>query len=58
MHKQTATPRELTSCEMDTVVGGVSTPTFNIEQVLAIGSQSSGAGAGKITFNPFSITRR
>lgn len=22
-----------------------------------IGSQSSGAGAGKITFNPFSITR-
>jgi hypothetical protein len=23
-----------------------------------IGSQSSGAGAGKITFNPFSITRK
>jgi hypothetical protein len=29
---------------------------FDIEQVLNIGSQSSGAGAGKITFNPFSIT--
>ena len=24
-----------------------------IEQVLNIGSQSSGAGAGKVTFNPF-----
>jgi hypothetical protein len=23
-----------------------------------IGSQSSGAGAGKVTFNPFSITRK
>jgi hypothetical protein len=23
-----------------------------------IGSQSTGAGAGKVTFNPFSITRR
>jgi hypothetical protein len=28
-----------------------------IEQVLNIGSQSGGAGAGKVTFNPFSITR-
>jgi hypothetical protein len=27
--------------------------SFDIEQVLNIGSQSSGAGAGKITFNPF-----
>jgi hypothetical protein len=25
---------------------------------LNIGSQSTGAGAGKITFNPFSITRK
>lgn len=32
--------------------------SFDIEQTLNIGSQSSGAGAGKITFNPFSITRR
>lgn len=31
--------------------------SFDVEQVLSIGSQSSGAGAGKITFNPFSITR-
>jgi len=30
---------------------------FDIEQALNIGSQSSGAGAGKVTFNPFSITR-
>jgi type VI protein secretion system component Hcp len=29
----------------------------NVEQTLNIGSQSSGAGAGKITFEPFSITR-
>jgi len=32
--------------------------SFDIEQVLSIGSQSSGAGAGKVTFNPFSITRK
>ncbi len=31
--------------------------SFEIEQTLNIGSQSSGAGAGKVTFNPFSITR-
>jgi len=30
---------------------------FDIEQALNIGSQSSGAGAGKVTFNPFTITR-
>jgi type VI secretion system Hcp family effector len=27
-------------------------------QVLNIGSQSSGAGSGKVTFNPFTITRK
>src|SRR5580700_3366336 len=32
--------------------------SFDIEQVLNIGSQSAGAGAGKVTFNPFSITRK
>ncbi len=32
--------------------------SLDIEQVLNIGSQSSGAGAGKVTFNPFSITRK
>jgi type VI secretion system secreted protein Hcp len=31
--------------------------SFDIEQILSIGSQSRGAGAGKVTFNPFSITR-
>jgi len=30
----------------------------NTSQTLNIGSQSKGAGAGKITFNPFSITRK
>ncbi|MEJ0046331.1 MAG: type VI secretion system tube protein Hcp [Rhodospirillales bacterium] len=32
--------------------------SFDIEQTLNIGSQSVGAGAGKVTFNPFSITRK
>jgi type VI protein secretion system component Hcp len=31
---------------------------FDVVQTLNIGSQSTGAGAGKITFNPFSITRK
>ena len=31
---------------------------FDIEQTLNIGSQSSGTGAGRVTFNPFSITRK
>lgn len=32
--------------------------SFDIEQTLSIGSNSSGAGAGKVTFNPFSITKQ
>ena len=32
--------------------------SFDVEQTLNIGSQSTGAGAGKITFNPVSITRK
>ncbi len=32
--------------------------SFDIEQTLNIGSQSTGAGAGKVVFNPFSITRK
>jgi type VI secretion system Hcp family effector len=32
--------------------------SFDIEQTLGIGSQSTGAGAGKVMFNPFSITRK
>jgi hypothetical protein len=38
---------ELTEKDLVRAAGG-------IEQTLNIGSQSSGAGAGKITFNPFS----
>lgn len=59
---------ELNQAEMNTIVGGgaakatgtakggvfeVEDYSFDIEQVLNIGSQSSGAGAGKVTFNPF-----
>lgn len=32
--------------------------SFDIKQTLNIGSQSKGAGAGRVTFNPFSITRK
>jgi len=32
--------------------------SFDIENTLNIGSQSTGIGAGKPTFNPFSITRK
>ena len=35
--------KELSFAELDNVTGG---------------SQSTGAGAGKVTFNPFSITRK
>ena len=34
-------------------------PTTSVDGGSAtLGSQSSGAGAGKVTFNPFSITRK
>src|SRR4051812_12974665 len=32
--------------------------SFDIEQTLNIGSQSTGAGAGKVTFNAYLITRK
>lgn len=32
--------------------------SVDVEQTLNIGSQSTGAGAGKVSFNPFSITRK
>jgi type VI protein secretion system component Hcp len=32
--------------------------SFDITQVLSIGSQSSGVGAGKVTFDPLIITRK
>jgi type VI secretion system Hcp family effector len=39
-------------------LGWIEDFSFDVEQTLNIGSQSSGAGAGKVTFNPFSITRK
>jgi len=52
---------ELSDAELAMVTGGVAPtpiPPFDIEQILSIGSQSTGVGAGKVTFNPFSITRK
>jgi bacteriocin-like protein len=44
---------ELSEQDLNKVSGGES---FDLEQVLNIGSQST--GTGKIGFNPFSITRK
>jgi hypothetical protein len=59
------TSKELSEQELDGVAGGVALSSFSmtgvsagLEQTLNIGSQSSGAGAGKVTFNPFSITKQ
>ena len=52
---------ELSDAELAMVTGGVAPtpiPPFDIEQILSIGSQSTGAGAGRVTFNPFSNTRK
>jgi hypothetical protein len=46
---------ELSEQDLNKVSGGES---FDLEQVLNIGSQSTGTGAGKIAFNPFSITHK
>jgi hypothetical protein len=64
---------EISDQDLDQVVGGdatnalpavqnnalpaVQNNALPAVQSLGIGSQSSGAGAGKVTFNPFSITR-
>jgi hypothetical protein len=53
MSNKTPQPRELTSSELNAVVGGVS--SCNIAQVL--GSALSSAGAGKVTVNRLSITQ-
>ncbi len=42
----------------DNAIFEVENYSFEIDQALNIGSQSSGAGAGKVTFNPFSIMRK
>ena len=50
---------ELSEHDLDQASGGAGESfSFDIEQTLNIGSQSTGAGAGKVTFNPFSITRK
>lgn len=41
--RSVASPQELSAADVAHVAGG---------------SRSSGAGAGKVTFNPFSITRK
>lgn len=43
--KPPAKPEQLSDSEIEKVAGGT-------------GSQSTGAGAGKVTFNPFSINRK
>jgi hypothetical protein len=50
----------LTPDEAGAVAGGqVAAPlVLEITPNLSIGSQSTGSGAGKVTFNPFSITRK
>ena len=50
--RASATPGAVTDIhpnDWDAITGGMA---------LSIGSQSTGAGAGKVTFNPFSITRK
>ena len=52
---------KLSDAELAMVTGGIAPtlmPPFDIEQILSIGSQSTGAGAGRVTFNPFSNTRK
>ena len=45
---------QLSQSDLDSVSGGeVTDYSFDIEQTLSIGSQSRGAGAGKVTFKPF-----
>jgi tellurite resistance protein len=54
----TAKTGEVSEAELERVVGGeISDFSFDVEQNTNIGSQSSGVGAGKVTFNPYSITK-
>jgi bacteriocin-like protein len=46
--EQNVSKDELSEKELEKVTGGT-----DIEQTLSIGSQSAGAGAGKVTFNSF-----
>jgi hypothetical protein len=47
---------ELSERQLDRVSGG--SPLQQVDTTLSIGSQPSGAGAGKETLNPFQITRK
>jgi len=52
---------ELSDADLAFITGGTAPtpmPSFDIEQILSIGSQSTGAGAGRVAFNPFSITHK
>jgi hypothetical protein len=53
---------EISDAALEKVTGGDgnngATTTTTTSTSGNIGSQSTGAGAGKITFNPFSITRK
>ncbi len=53
-------PSETKPTQNETKSAKVELDEQDLDKVSAgnIGSQSSGAGAGKITFNPFSITRK
>lgn len=55
-HFRLDVPQSLSDLELDQVSGGLNPqplpPGMKI-QALSIGSQSSGAGAGKVAFNPF-----
>jgi type VI protein secretion system component Hcp len=51
----TTTINPAESCERDHQTAELT--EFELSEV-AGGSQSSGAGAGKVTFNPFSITKK
>jgi type VI secretion system secreted protein Hcp len=62
-------PADADTCQFETASAGayagasagkfeIDDFSFDIEQTLNIGSQSSGSGAGKVTFNPFTITKK
>jgi len=52
--------RELTDDELNAVNGGIIVVCGQSAVALTqnIGSATGGAGAGKVTFNPFTITRK
>ena len=44
---------ELDAADLDQVAGGLPAVQAPASHQTSIGSQSTGAGAGKVTFNPF-----